>query len=116
MEFSQKPVGEVELFPLYGSEIENPEVERLPQRHAMCLPSLSRPTPMLSSFTSPSVVNGLVSGAFELQADKRTPKMFRAPGTVVKSAIIRHSDMLGEGNGTPLQYSCLENHMDGGAW
>ena len=27
--------------------------------------------------------------------------------TVVKS---------GEGNGTPLQYSCLENPMDGGAW
>ena len=24
--------------------------------------------------------------------------------------------MLGEGNGTPLQYSCLENPMDGGAW
>ena len=23
---------------------------------------------------------------------------------------------LGEGNGTPLQYSCLENLMDGGAW
>ena len=23
---------------------------------------------------------------------------------------------LGEGNGTPLQYSCLENPMDGGAW
>ena len=22
----------------------------------------------------------------------------------------------GEGNGTPLQYSCLENSMDGGAW
>ena len=22
----------------------------------------------------------------------------------------------GEGNGNPLQYSCLENHMDGGAW
>ena len=21
-----------------------------------------------------------------------------------------------EGNGTPLQYSCLENHIDGGAW
>ena len=26
----------------------------------------------------------------------------------------RHPD--GEGNGTPLQYSCLENPMDGGAW
>ena len=22
----------------------------------------------------------------------------------------------GEGNGAPLQYSCLENPMDGGAW
>ena len=22
----------------------------------------------------------------------------------------------GEGNGTPLHYSCLENPMDGGAW
>jgi len=22
----------------------------------------------------------------------------------------------GEGNGTPLQYSCLESPMDGGAW
>ena len=24
--------------------------------------------------------------------------------------------VVGEGNGTPLQYSCLENPMDGGAW
>jgi len=24
--------------------------------------------------------------------------------------------ILGEGNGTPLQYPCLENPMDGGAW
>ena len=23
---------------------------------------------------------------------------------------------IGEGNGNPLQYSCLENPMDGGAW
>ena len=27
-----------------------------------------------------------------------------------------HSASYGEGNGTPLQYSCLENPMDGGAW
>ena len=26
------------------------------------------------------------------------------------------STTCGEGNGTPLQYSCLENPMDGGAW
>ena len=25
-------------------------------------------------------------------------------------------DSPGEGNGNPLQYSCLENHMDRGAW
>ena len=25
-------------------------------------------------------------------------------------------DLFGEGSGTPLQYSCLENPMDGGAW
>ena len=24
--------------------------------------------------------------------------------------------LTGEGNGSPLQYSCLENPMDGGAW
>ena len=27
-----------------------------------------------------------------------------------------YSLSIGEGNGTPLQYSCLENPMDGGAW
>ena len=27
-----------------------------------------------------------------------------------------YSGNSGEGNGTPLQYSCLENPMDGGAW
>ena len=26
------------------------------------------------------------------------------------------TNSIGEGNGTPLQYSCLENPMDGGAW
>ena len=26
------------------------------------------------------------------------------------------ASILGEGNGTPLPYSCLENPMDGGAW
>ena len=26
------------------------------------------------------------------------------------------NNLIGEGNGTPLQYSCLENPVDGGAW
>ena len=29
---------------------------------------------------------------------------------------IHSSVYMGEGNGIPLQYSCLENPMDGGAW
>ena len=34
-----------------------------------------------------------------------------------KASILQHSAFfIGEGNGTPLQYSCLENPMDGGAW
>ena len=32
------------------------------------------------------------------------------------SSIERPNLSLGEGNGTPLQYSCLENPMDRGAW
>ena len=43
------------------------------------------------------------------------------PWRYVKGNIIQFckrgtSDSYGEGNGTPLQVSCLENTMDGGAW
>ena len=48
----------------------------------------------------------------------------KPPGCVVRSsqrttytfASSQPSVSLGEGNGNPLQYSCLENPMDGGAW
>ena len=42
--------------------------------------------------------------------------------TCPKFGIVHGSDLetdrssIGEGNGTPLQYSCLENPMNGGAW
>ena len=32
------------------------------------------------------------------------------------SRLMAPSSLDGEGNGTPLQYSCLENPIDGGAW
>ena len=35
---------------------------------------------------------------------------------IVSSGKISTSLHLGEGNGNPLQYSCLENPRDGGAW
>ena len=31
-------------------------------------------------------------------------------------SLSRCLDLIGEGNGNPLQYSCLENSMDRGAW
>ena len=34
----------------------------------------------------------------------------------LEKGIASLSSILGEGNGTLLQYSCLENPMDGGAW
>ena len=34
----------------------------------------------------------------------------------ILSKIYRPTSIIGEGNGHPLQYSCLENPMDGGAW
>jgi len=37
----------------------------------------------------------------------------RSPGKLVEAWPRRD---FGEGDGTPLQYSCLENPMDGGAW
>ena len=45
-----------------------------------------------------------------LSALLRTPPCFMWLCLVVLAALV------GEGNGTPLQYSCLENPMDGGAW
>ena len=33
-----------------------------------------------------------------------------------KVLILQYSAFFGEGSGTPLQYPCLENPMDGGAW
>ena len=40
---------------------------------------------------------------------------FQAGETGLRSWVNLES-VIGEGNGTPLQYSCLENPMDGGAW
>ena len=37
-----------------------------------------------------------------------------SPGTQLTQLAMYYCSV--EGNGTPLQYSCLENPMDGGAW
>ena len=35
---------------------------------------------------------------------------------LMRVLILLFNIIVGEGDGTPLQYSCLENPMDGGAW
>ena len=53
------------------------------------------------------------------------PKFTQSGGAVVKNLPANAGDMVsiarldrspGEGNGNPLQYSCLGNSMDRGAW
>ena len=46
--------------------------------------------------------------------EKRGKKTKKSLAETSKYQKVYHSG--GEGNGTPLQYSCLENPMDGGTW
>ena len=52
---------------------------------------------------------------FDLQADQGTLKSLLQHHSLKASVLILEMGNR-EGNGTPLQYSCLENPMDGGAW
>ena len=51
------------------------------------------------------IITASVYLVFRHMMEMQCPTMF-----VVRYGHVR------EGNGTPLQYSCLENPMDGGAW
>ena len=45
-----------------------------------------------------------------------SPLLFFNIYSVQGRILVSSGYCMGEGNGTPLQYSCLENPMDGGAW
>ena len=51
---------------------------------------------------------GIHTEETRIERDTCTPMFTEALFTIARTS--------GEGNGTPLQYSCLENPMDGGAW
>ena len=55
-----------------------------------------------------------------LQADTLTSeppgKPYSTTKKNVRAIFHKYWHSVGEGSGTPLQYSCLENPMDGGAW
>ena len=54
---------------------------------------------------------GLSDFTFTFQDDKESACSVRGLGLITGSG-----RSPGEGNGYPLQYSCLENSMDRGAW
>ena len=56
-------------------------------------------------------LSNALSNSLVAQTVKHLPTMWE---TWFQS--LGQEDPLGEGNGNPLQYSCLENAMDGGAW
>ena len=58
---------------------------------------------------------GLPKGLSTPSSEPREPS-FGSPPSRNGQALSVHCSTPGEGNGTPLQYFCLENPMDGGAW
>ena len=63
---------------------------------------------MLANLENSAVATGLEKVSFHSSPKERQcQKMLKLP---------HNCTHLGEGNGTPLQYSCLENPMDGEAW
>ena len=74
----------------------------------MCYLTLPLDCKLLKAGNYSSLIFDLFPGGSEVKVSARNagglgsiPGLGRSPG---------------EGNGNPLQYSCLENPMDGGAW
>ena len=60
-------------------------------------------------------LSGILSYLMKSMNEKRQITIFKLK-LIIPAKILRTRLILGEGNGTPLQYSCLENPMDGGVW
>ena len=61
-------------------------------------------------------VSHIARGFFTIWATKEAHFHFRHEETEANSIYLSLYPRYGEGNGTPLQYSCLENPMDREAW
>ena len=59
---------------------------------------------------------GIELGSLTLQVDSLPTELSGKPQNAKYALIISPREDFGEGSGTPLQYSCLENPMDGGTW
>jgi len=62
------------------------------------------------------IMEGIEEERLEKEKWQEVLVVFVTP-TLCAAREIRNANRVpGEGNGTPLQYSCLENPMGGGAW
>ena len=84
-----------------------------------------QPSQSASSIHLPEMVCSELSTGFILDLSESTYNLGFPVGSVSKESAFNAGDLgsipelgrcPGEGNGNPLQYSCLENSMDRGAW
>ena len=61
-------------------------------------------------------VADFILGGSKITADGDCSNEIKRRLLLGKKVMTNLDSIFGEGNGTPLQYSCLENPMDGGAW
>ena len=61
-------------------------------------------------FLIQKIKNGLITQDCQEVVHKKVEKSW------ISLKLLQLISNIGEGNGTPLQYSCLGNPMDGGAW
>ena len=61
-------------------------------------------------------VTDFISGAFKINADGDCSHEIKRRLLLERKVMTNLDSIFGESNGNPLQYSCLENPMDRGAW
>ena len=61
-------------------------------------------------------VRNFIFGGSKITADDNCSNEIKRCLLLGRKVLTNLDSIFGEGNGNPLQYSCLENPMDGGAW
>ena len=88
-------------------------VKNLPAMKETQVRSLGREDPLEKGMTTQSSV---LAWRIPWTEDTGEPQSTESDTTKRLSFLTLSSEKTGEGNGNPLQYSCLENPMDTGAW
>ena len=61
-------------------------------------------------------VSGFILGGSKITADSDCSHEIKRHLLLERKVMTNLDSIFGEGDGTPLQYSCLGNPMDRGAW